>query len=170
MSDKRTATDDADVDQQVYQLLTKLFLMVDDYDRRFFAEHGLSARQFFALDHLDEERGRSMGELSRLLLTDKSNVTAIVDRLEKDGWATRTADPNDRRVNLIVLTPAGRSVHDRVKAEHQARIQELFAVETEAQLNALLALLQPLSDRIESYLARDEVTVPRADGNGATAK
>src|SRR5262245_54972804 len=103
---------------ELYSLLKTVFLLLDDHDRRFFAEHNLNARQFWALQHLDEEQGRSMVDLSRALLTDKSNVTAIVDRLEKFGWATRTPGPHDRRVFLITLTPAGRQVRDRVDAQH----------------------------------------------------
>ncbi len=160
------ARDSGHLEQEVYRLLTKLFLMIDDYDRRFFAEHGLSARQFFALQHLDEEQGRSMVELSRLLLTDKSNVTAIVDRLEEDRWATRTADPNDRRVNLVVLTLAGRRVRDRVNAEHQARLHELFGVESDERLQAMLDLLQPLSAHLETYLAREDGAASRVAANG----
>jgi DNA-binding MarR family transcriptional regulator len=144
------------LEQEVYRLLTKLFLMVDDYDRRFFAEHRLNARQFWALQHLTEERGCSMGELSRMLLTDKSNVTAIVDRFEEDGWATRTADPSDRRVNLIVLTPEGRRVRDQVNVKHEARIRDLLGAEADERLRMMLELLQPLSGRLETYLARED--------------
>lgn len=156
---------DTQREQEVYRLLTKLFLMVDDYDRRFFAEHDLSARQFFALQYLGEKPGRTMVELSRILLTDKSNVTAIVDRLERGGLATRTADPNDRRVNLIVLTPEGRRVRDRVNAEHQAHIRELFGAETDERLQAMLNLLRPLSVRLEAYLTHDEGATRRTGTN-----
>ncbi|MBO0781166.1 MAG: MarR family transcriptional regulator, partial [Ktedonobacteraceae bacterium] len=62
-------------------MLTKAFLLLDDSDHQLFAAHGLTTRQYWALQHLDEERGSSMIDLSRVLLTDKSNVTSIVDRL-----------------------------------------------------------------------------------------
>lgn len=150
------AQDIPDLGHDVYRLLNKVFLLLDDCDRRFFAEHHLNARQFWALQHLDEEQGRSMVDLSRALLTDKSNVTAIVDRLEKDKWATRTLDAGDRRVFLITLTPEGRRVRDSVNAQHEARIRELLTAEGEERLLTLMDLLAPLSRRLEAYLAREE--------------
>ncbi len=44
---------------------------------------------------------------------DASNVTGIVDRLEKRGLVERRVDPYDRRVKLLVVTPAGRALRRR---------------------------------------------------------
>src|SRR5690348_14960146 len=93
------------IEQDVYRMLTKTFILLDDCDRHFFAEFGLSTRQFWALTHLDEQQGCSMVDLSRVLFTDKSNVTGIVDRLERLNLVIRTSAPHDRRVILIKLTP-----------------------------------------------------------------
>jgi DNA-binding MarR family transcriptional regulator len=38
---------------------------------------------------------------------DRPYATAIVDQLEADGLAERTADPTDRRRKLVALTPKG---------------------------------------------------------------
>ena len=140
------------VTQDVYQMLKKAFLLLDDYDRRFFTNYDLSPRQFWALQHLDEHQGRSMVDLSRALLTDKSNVTAIVDRLEQASLARRTPAANDRRVFLITLTPEGRRLRDFVAKEHEARIHELFGMVSNSHLHILLDALTPISDNLESYL------------------
>jgi DNA-binding MarR family transcriptional regulator len=138
--------------QEVYRMLTKTFLLLDDSDRHFFAEYGLSTRQFWALQHLDQQQGCSMVDLSRLLLTDKSNVTGIVDRLERLNLVTRTADPRDRRVILITLTPEGAQLRDRVKELHEARIDALMSVVNDANLRALLEYLYAISSNIEASL------------------
>src|SRR5258708_4269894 len=62
---------------------------------------------------------------SRLLLTDKSNVTAITDRLEAAGFVRRRTAPQDRRVSLLSVTPAGGELHDLVFAAHQDRLRAL---------------------------------------------
>src|SRR5262245_28921867 len=68
-------------------------------------EFDLLPPHLFALKNLD--RPRPMGELARMLFCDSSNVTGIVDRLEERGLVARTADENDRRVRLLVLTSEG---------------------------------------------------------------
>jgi DNA-binding MarR family transcriptional regulator len=144
--------EEQDVTQAVYDMLKKTFLLLDDYDRHFFASYGLSTRQFWALQHLDERQGRSMVDLSRLLLTDKSNVTAIVDRLEQAALAQRTPDARDRRVFLITLTPEGRRLRDSVASAHEARIRELMSAVNGSHLYTLLDHLTKISATLEDHL------------------
>jgi DNA-binding MarR family transcriptional regulator len=148
-----TAHDGTQVEQEIYRMLTKTFILLDDCDRRFFAEYGLSTRQFWALQHLDSERGCSMVDLSRVLFTDKSNVTGIVDRLERLELVTRTTDPRDRRVILVTLTPAGQQLRDKVSAQHADLIRQLIHVMSDAHLYALLDSLQTISRSLENHLA-----------------
>jgi DNA-binding MarR family transcriptional regulator len=56
---------------------------------------------------LKQNDGRTMTELSQILSIDNSTITGIVDRLEKAGFVKRNADPNDRRVSQIYITPEG---------------------------------------------------------------
>ncbi|HEU5200325.1 MAG TPA: MarR family transcriptional regulator [Ktedonobacterales bacterium] len=144
--------EETSVTQAVYDMLKKTFLLLDDYDRHFFASYGLSTRQFWALQHLDEQQGRSMVDLSRVLLTDKSNVTAIVDRLEQAALAQRTPDARDRRVFLITLTPEGRRLRDAVGKAHEARIRELISVVNGGHLYSLLEHLTRISATLEEHL------------------
>jgi DNA-binding MarR family transcriptional regulator len=138
-------------EQDLYLLLTDLFYLLDDTDRQFFGEFGLSTRQFWALHHLDETDGMSMIDLSRLLFTDKSNVTAIVDRLEIAGLVKRSPAPQDRRVILLTLTPEGRRRHADVFAAHQTRIRELVDGDR-AALRQAIDILEPIRQRLKDYL------------------
>lgn len=140
------------IEQDVYRLLIKLFLLLDDCDRRFFTEYGLSARQFWALQYLEEQQGRSMVDLSRTLLTDKSNITGIVDRLERASLAVRTPDPHDRRVIQVTLTPEGRRLRDFVNQQHEARIRELLGTVGDGHLYTLQHILLLISRNLEAYL------------------
>jgi len=83
--------------------------------RLFFAEWDLSPSQFNVLNLLrDHREGVSQVELSRDLIMHRSNVTGLVDRLEKRGLVKRTADPGDRRVHRVKLTAAGKALLKRV--------------------------------------------------------
>lgn len=149
MSEQNNVTN---VEQNVYTMLMKIFYLLDDCDRHFLAEHSLSIRQFWALKHLDEEHGRSMVDLSRVLFTDKSNMTGIVDRLERLDLAVRIPASHDRRVILIKLTPQGRHLRDSVNEEHEALIRELMGIVSKDSLHTLLQHLHAITSNLEGYL------------------
>ena len=79
-------------------------------------EFDLAPQQAGALRMLVEPT--PMHELAKALHCDRSNVTGIVDRLEKRGLVRRDADADDRRVKLLVLTEEG----DRVRREINRRM------------------------------------------------
>jgi DNA-binding MarR family transcriptional regulator len=54
-----------------------------------------------------------MGKMGERLMIHPTSVTSIVDRLEQDGLVTRVPHPDDRRITLVELTPAGRALASR---------------------------------------------------------
>jgi len=69
---------------------------------------GLSAAQLFVLGGLRESSGMSLSELAERTLTDRTSVSAVVERLEADGAVRTERDPDDRRRTLVDITAAGR--------------------------------------------------------------
>jgi MarR family transcriptional regulator, organic hydroperoxide resistance regulator len=85
--------------------------------RRFLAiasEFELSPPQVRALGVLDPDRPVPMSDLAEALHCDNSNVTGIVDRLEDRGLVERRSATHDRRVKMLVVTPRGAEVRDRL--------------------------------------------------------
>ena len=76
----------------------------------------LSPGQLKAITHLVGTEGVRMGDLAEQWGCDASYITTLADALEARGLVRRTADPNDRRVKMVVLTPTGRALHDRAFA------------------------------------------------------
>jgi DNA-binding MarR family transcriptional regulator len=54
-----------------------------------------------------------MRKLAQQLDYDASNLTTVVDRLAGRGALERQADPADRRVKALVLTPEGERLRDQ---------------------------------------------------------
>jgi DNA-binding MarR family transcriptional regulator len=54
-----------------------------------------------------------MRKLAQQLDYDASNLTTLVDRLAAHGALERQADPNDRRVKALVLTPEGERLREQ---------------------------------------------------------
>jgi DNA-binding MarR family transcriptional regulator len=76
----------------------------------------------------------------------RSNITQLVDRLEKDGLVRRRADPNDRRGVQAALTAAGEHAHaqgQRILAEEQRGILRALSARHAASLKSVLERLAP---------------------------
>ena len=88
-----------------------------------------------------------MSELSQMLLVSNGNATAVVDRLERDGLASRVPGDEDRRVVLVSLTGKGRAWFDEVAAAHEAEIDALFAGLDHHELDTIRDLLKRLEEK-----------------------
>lgn len=114
-----------DPDQLVTALLATSDALLRE-SQRLFRPHGLTAAQFNVLTLLAERPdGISQRELSDLLVVDRSNVTGLLDRLEKAGWVKRTDHPSDRRVYQVVITPEGRRLWSKVEPRYLAAIRQV---------------------------------------------
>jgi DNA-binding MarR family transcriptional regulator len=68
---------------------------------------GLSPAQVTALLTLIPGEAVPMRSLAARLDYDASNLSVLIDRLERRGAVERRTDPGDRRVKALVLTPEG---------------------------------------------------------------
>jgi MarR family transcriptional regulator, lower aerobic nicotinate degradation pathway regulator len=84
------------------------FLTLGLLERRA-GEHGISVSQTRLLGVL-RDRTPTMNQLATLLGLDKSSATGLVDRAERRGLVSRVMSNADRRVVLVELTDAGRSL------------------------------------------------------------
>jgi len=102
------------------------------------AAEGLSLAKLGALRHLAlAEAPLTLSQLAERHCCGRSNVTALIDRLEADGHVERTVDPNDRRTVRAALTPAGRAAYERASAilsEHERAIDERLGQAPRAEL------------------------------------
>ena len=65
---------------------------------------GLTRSQWQLLYGLYKLDGQTQTDLAESLSMSKPPLGKIIDRLEKDGWVARKADPKDRRANRVFLT------------------------------------------------------------------
>jgi len=90
-----------------------------------------------------EPDGLPMGEIGRKLVVTKSNVTGLIDRLERQGLVARSRR-SDRRSTLVRLTPEGAELLDRTAPRHAELISELTSCLTEEEKRTLVRLLTRL--------------------------
>src|SRR5690625_1664755 len=107
-------------------------------------EQGLTGSQYVVLEAVTDG-GVSLGHLAKQVNRDPSNITGIVDRLERAGLIVRGKDPNDRRVIIVFLTPAGKAVQQKISAVHPAAVHDQMQVLTFAEQTQLMEMLKKLN-------------------------
>jgi MarR family transcriptional regulator, organic hydroperoxide resistance regulator len=75
---------------------------------------GVGMRGQLVLSALISEAGRTQLALGAALGLDKTTLTTVLDKLERDGLVRRLPHPTDRRVRIPAITEAGRELHQRV--------------------------------------------------------
>ncbi|MET8431050.1 MarR family transcriptional regulator [Nocardia sp. NPDC004860] len=104
------------------------------------ASENLTASQGKALIVL--RRGPiAMRALAGIMACDASNVTGIIDRLEKRGLVRREASASDRRVTNLVITVEGEQVTDAIRAKMHTTRDGLNRLSAQDQ-DRLYALLE----------------------------
>ncbi|WP_405486023.1 MarR family winged helix-turn-helix transcriptional regulator [Nocardia sp. NBC_00511] len=111
--------------------------------------NGLSGLDMNALMRLSRSTGRKlrMTDLAVQTSLSTSGVTRLVDRLERNGFVRREADPADRRSSYAVLTAAGATRVARVLPAYLDGIDRWFTnLLTPEQLEHLTAGLRIIRD------------------------
>jgi DNA-binding MarR family transcriptional regulator len=131
-------------DRPRYRALLQLLQTADtiwNASHAFFARWDLSPSQFNVLNLLHlHPTGLSQTDLSRHLITHRSNVTGLVDRLEKRDLVGRQDVAADRRAYRVRLTPAGARLLLEILPQYYAGAE---------------AMWEPLSDRRATQLTAD---------------
>lgn len=138
---------------QHYRMIHEIYVLLDDGDRRVLRTFNLNPSQYAVLRLLDAEAGWRLTDLSARLLLDKSTITRIVDRLERAGLVRRIADPDDRRVQRVVLTSEGQTVRDQAQEAHLRSIERRMGVLDGDEQQRLHSLLVKLRDGLQADLA-----------------
>ena len=128
----------------VIQVLGLANVMVKE-SHRLFRPHGLSDAQFNVLNVLGPEpAGLSQRALSEVLVVDRSNITGLLDRMERSGWVKRADHPTDRRVYVVTLTAEGRKLWQKILPEYVAAVRRVTAAVPATDLKRALGTLQQL--------------------------
>jgi len=82
-------------------------------------------------------------------------ITRLVDRLQDRGWVRRQSDPDDGRVVMVRLTPAGQEMYGRLRAEYRALVHEEMAALADADVETLARAIDVLDELIARLQERD---------------
>lgn len=96
---------------------------------------------------LRTEAGPSQQELAARLRIHPSRLVSILDNLEKRGLVERRANPEDRRLYSLHLTPAGGEILEKIGREARKHQDDLLTSLSSEERDALAALLLRIADQ-----------------------
>lgn len=109
------------------------------------APHGITWRQGQVLGCLALHGPLSQSELAEQMRVEPPTLVGILDRMERDGWIRRDADPTDRRRKVIHPTDAAEPVWSKIATcARRVRARAIRGVTSEqlATLKELLTTIQ----------------------------
>lgn len=108
----------------------------------------ITIEQWTVLYHLWKEDCLSQQELCNRTYRDKPSITRLIDNLEKQRLLKRASHKNDRRINLVCLTDAGRALqHVTLELANQTMDEALQDVQKE-DIDVVKKVLQKVYDNL----------------------
>jgi DNA-binding MarR family transcriptional regulator len=83
-------------------------------------------------------------EIARRVGVTTTNITNLIDGLERDGWVERLASASDRRVTYVQLTDEGRERAGRLLPATARFTSQVFAGLSDEEKQGLIRTLQKL--------------------------
>jgi DNA-binding MarR family transcriptional regulator len=105
---------------------------------------GIHAGQDRLLQELWIEDGITQRQLIERLSVEPPTVTGILQRLEREGLLSREPDPDNRRVQRVYLTEAGRRLEEPVREVWRDVEEDFLRDLSRSERDQLLVLLTKL--------------------------
>lgn len=116
---------------------------------------GISMTQLHILHMLDRHGEMPMSRLAEVLDVSVSNATGLVDRMEERGLVERNRVPEDRRVVLVQVSPAGQAMLGDAEALRYDDLRRVLLRIDPSHLDEIACAMTDLRTAVEA-----EVTDP----------
>jgi len=116
----------------------------------YFRKYGITDAQFNVLIQLryGKQEGLSQVDLVKRLVVNKSDMTGIIDRLEKAGFVGREDHPKDRRINLIKITRKGKDIVSRIEPGYFAGVKKIMSGMSKKDMDTILKKMEKIRENI----------------------
>ncbi len=95
----------------------------------------------------------SASRVVKVIGMDKASVSRVFKAMQARGLVTMGLDPEDGRVRMATITPAGQELHDKILQIALERDRALMAVLAPEERQVLLSLLRRLHDNLPAVEA-----------------
>ena len=109
----------------------------------------LSLAQHEILVNIHRDSGLTQKQLSEKLLVVKSNISALIKKLEARGLVRRAPDPRDSRNNQLTLTAQGEELVQRSFALQNRVVKAMVSVMSDAELELMRDVMERVSQSLD---------------------
>lgn len=137
-------------DEQLIKNLARVYMQIHRRLNRALAQEGTSLARTKLLMFVQRQAGAARAvDIAELFELAPRTVTEALDGMERDGLIIRIADPDDRRVKRVAITPAGTAQLAASEPLRQRLLTEQLAGLSEDEHAQLAALLGKLAESLE---------------------
>jgi MarR family transcriptional regulator, 2-MHQ and catechol-resistance regulon repressor len=139
----------------VWLVLMKAFHAIGKYGAAGIEHTGLGESDFRVLEVLLHKGPLPVNTIGPKVNLNPGSISVAVDRLYGKGLVSRIESPDDRRVRIVALTPAGRKLIAPVFQKHVSDIAKVFAELSDEELQQLESSLKKVGKRAEALTDPD---------------
>lgn len=133
---------------QLIQELVFTHQMIQDFFKKVLSPFGLNFKEYTVLEMIYHEGKQPIQKLGRQGLATSSNITYIVDKLEKKDLVERKPCINDRRVIYACITDKGKGLIEQILPVLERNLTNSFQGCSAEEINTCLSLLNKLEKQI----------------------
>ncbi|MCK8785570.1 MarR family transcriptional regulator [Roseomonas sp. NAR14] len=111
-------------------------------------DSGLTRLSWMAAAHVEDSPGLTIGDLAGRLEVGRATAGQLVDRMVKGGWVERSPSPDDRRLQIVTVTPKARAMLDELAPRQSALEDEILQDLSPDERRVLLVLLERIRMRL----------------------
>ncbi|WP_238492583.1 MarR family winged helix-turn-helix transcriptional regulator [Desulfotruncus alcoholivorax] len=127
-------------------MVAKAHQVFSSYFKELLEDYNLTPSQFGTLAFLWHNDGASQVQLGQKMRKDRTTISGIIDRLEKEQLVQRKEDPMDRRAHLIYLTPKALAIRGRLEELAIKANKDVTSMLSEQERAALGVILKKIID------------------------
>ena len=109
---------------------------------------GATAEQWGLLNTIMANPGLTQSAIAELSLKDKTNITRMLDVLERNGFIERKNDDTDRRTYRIYITPAGEALIKKIVPVAQKVNRISSAGITEKEMEVFFNVISKINNNL----------------------
>ncbi|MCY9696890.1 MarR family winged helix-turn-helix transcriptional regulator [Paenibacillus alginolyticus] len=121
-----------------------------------FQPYDMTTEQWAVLNRLADEDGITQKLLAVRAEKDQTNITRILDQLERKGLVERRANETDRRSFLTFITEQGKALNDILTPIEQKVIASVLSGFTDEQTTILREMLNQLTNQANACIKEVE--------------
>lgn len=111
--------------QQIIYSLALIYNVIYDEMSSFFEQYNLTPGKFnilMVIKNHGKDKGIPQVQVGKYLILTPSNMTKLIEKLEKDGLVERSALKGDKRVNITKITKKGTDLLDRIWESYNEKL------------------------------------------------